>query len=122
MPFVPKERSGSWVALQDLAGVRKSPFAGKAIRVFRGFLEDDDSNLYKGESAPRFIVHGTVADSEDGEEVLLTSRKGGSRDYFLEDAAQYLDTAPEGSYIDIGAEPIEGSQYIKLVMLDSVDA
>jgi len=125
MPYTPPVRTGNWVALQDLAGVRggkTNPFAGVAIRVTRGFLESDDSNTYKGDPAPRFVIHGVLVGKEDEGEYMITSRKGGSRDSFLQGAADYLEGAPTGSYIDIGAEPVEGSQYIQLVVVDSFDA
>jgi|ERR1051326_8375671 hypothetical protein len=112
MPFTAPTRTGSWLSLTDLAGGKN------VIRVARGFLEDDPNNKFKGQDSPRYIIHGTV----DGEETMVGSLKGGSRDAFLEDAAAYLDKAPAGSYIDIGAEPVEGSRYIVLTVVDSVDA
>jgi hypothetical protein len=101
-------------------------------------LEDDPGNTYQGNPSPRYIVHGTI----DGEEAMLNSPKGGksvdtvvdgkivkvfepnrsSRDQFLEEAAEYLDNVPAGSYIDIAAEPVEGSQYVQLIVADSFDA
>lgn len=126
MPFEPRDRSGQWIALQDLAGARKSPYTGKAVRIVRGFLDDDPNNTYKGDPAPRYIVHGVIVGDEEAGEVLINSRKGdngaSSRDIFLEDAAEYLDQQGDGAYIDFVAEQVEGSQFIKLVVLDSVDA
>lgn len=104
MPFTPVETSGNWASMRDLADEKE------VVRVKKGFLVSDDTNVYKGTPSPRFIVRGILAST--GEEVQTGVAKGYSRDINLVGSAEYLDAAPEGTFLDLQYAPTEGSAYI----------
>ena len=108
MPFVLRETSGDWVSMRALKSM------GEVIRLKKGFLESDDNNQYQGEANPRFIVTSTVVSS--GDEIKTGVRKGYSRDSQLLDAEQYLNEAPEGTYLDIRFVALKGA-YIGLELV-----
>lgn len=112
MPFVQKDRSGSWISLRDVAQT------GKTVRVVKGFLEDDDTNEYRGKVLPRHVIHGTI----EGDEYQIGSPKTGSRPADLKDMEAFLFRNPEG-YIDFTVEeiPLEGGNtYNKINVVDSL--
>ena len=84
--FPEVEFSSGWVAMRDLQKM------GVTFEVSKGFLEDDPSNTFQGQPAPRFIVRANIL--PDGDEIKINVRQGYSRDEKLTDLATYLENNP----------------------------
>lgn len=105
MGFTPTKTDGNWASMRDLAS------EGEVLTIKKGFLVSDDSNVYEGKAAPRYIVKSI---SSDGEEVQTGVTKGYSRDLNLNEASEYLEFAPEGTVLQFRFVKTSGGSYIGL--------
>ena len=105
--FKPSPRpDGKYKSMTDVKNTGDVFFATEVI--------DDDTNSYRGEIKPRFLVKGTLGDSDA--ELLVSVSKGYSRDDFLVALAAHLeeDDTPE----PIRFVPTQGSAYIDIVQAE----
>lgn len=101
--FTPRPRpSGQYHSMTDMKELGEPLYVTEVL--------DDDENSYKGEKKPRFLVKGTVKDSE--EPILVSVPKGYGRDDFLVALQEYLESSDEPQGIRFVATP--GSAYIDI--------
>ena len=99
----PARPEGNYVSMTDMVKL------GEPVNVTE--VIDDDLNMYRSEKAPRFLVKGLVGDSD--EPVVVSVRKGYSRDDFLVALAEHLESTEET--VPVRFVSTQGSAYIDIV-------